>query len=262
MLSDIISEFVPHYKTVSVGDEQLVLLYKPYLPYEDHGEPFLLDNYFRCYDALYHAVQNLKNALSEKGVCCYEVDEKYDFKLLFVSSGLAKYCKNRLIRVGEFGTYCALYALGVKDIDKEDFSQFTPINPSFEYWIKNGFFEGCVGCECCFTACPTGALKDEFTAEICVRNRQLNLETHLLTDKERGRLLLGCNRCQNACPYNPKGREKVPEEVAALLSYSAMHEVINGGKQSISVLYPLIGKNYARPKKMNILLDVFFHKDK
>ena len=53
MLSDIISEFVPHYKTVSVGDEQLVLLYKPYLPYEDHGEPFLLDNYFRCYDALY-----------------------------------------------------------------------------------------------------------------------------------------------------------------------------------------------------------------
>ena len=132
-------------------------------------------------------------------------------------------------------------------------------NPGFS---AENVFSGCRDCNRCYMACPVGALSDEgIDTDKCVRARQLRLDTATLSDRERGRLLLGCNRCQVACPHNPTGRELVPDDLAPLLNYDQMHSVVNGGKASISRLYRHIGRNYARPMKLNTLLDIFCHKN-
>ena len=266
MIADVIARFDDRYTIIEIDGQFIALLFEPYLPYADGGQEFLLDSYFLHYDIIYQRTKRIREALTEAGARNEGIESlRYGLKELFVWCGLARYCRNRLIRIGQYGTYCALSAIILTDVDESILTRAKRIDvDEAQKATESGAytFAGCAGCGRCYEACPMGALTDRgIDTDECVRARQLRLDTASLTDLQRGRLLLGCNRCQTACPFNPKGRESVPEDIAPLLNYDAMHEVINGGKASISRLYRHIGKNYARPMKMNTLLDVFCHKN-
>lgn len=65
----------------------------------------------------------------------------------------------------------------------------------------------CAGCHACIDACPTGALASDcfFDSSLClsyqtIENREDNLPANI--GEAMGETLYGCDRCQQACPWN------------------------------------------------------------
>jgi epoxyqueuosine reductase QueG len=94
---------------------------------------------------------------------------------------------------------------------------------------------GCLHCGACADGCPSGAFKKEGT---CLR-RHMNA---MVPEPIRGDIfqLLGCEKCQTACPLNhSEAVESCSFPLEALLSGSAMPELKN-----------LAGPNMARPMRV------------
>ena len=76
---------------------------------------------------------------------------------------------------------------------------------------------GCGNCGDCARACPTGAISDDgVDVLICLRNYMNRPERMTEEDYPRmGRMILGCDICQLACPKNASiVREAPPEDMA------------------------------------------------
>ena len=126
------------------------------------------------------------------------------FKTLAVAMGLAEYGRNNIAYVRGFGSYARLRCyLADADPGSSD--------PRQQIFLSRGFDEDflaqpCLGCSICTRACPTGALlEDSFPLESgrCITYlNEVQAPFPAWLDGASHNCLIGCMRCQDACPMN------------------------------------------------------------
>lgn len=138
-------------------------------------------------------------------------------KLLAVRSGLAKYGKNNITYVEGHGSFHRLTSF------------FTDYDSPVDFWQDKMPLPLCAKCTACMRACPTAAIgRDRFLIHVekCLTYLNEKKAEHAFpkwVDRGAHNALIGCMRCQKACPYN-RGKDKYEdrgefseEEVAYLL---------------------------------------------
>jgi epoxyqueuosine reductase len=117
-------------------------------------------------------------------------------KLLAVRSGLAMYGKNNITYVPRFGS---LYRLT---------SFYTDFDSPIDCWREKKALPKCSLCKACRNACPTGAIRDDrflIHVERCLTylNEKKSEEPFpKWVPGNAHNALIGCMRCQRACPYD------------------------------------------------------------
>jgi epoxyqueuosine reductase len=117
-------------------------------------------------------------------------------KLLAVRGGLGRYGRNNLCYVDGFGTGLALYAFLTDAKGLED------------SWRELALLEECIDCPICYGICPTNAIRrEEFVIDA---GRCITLYNEVAGDfpewilPSMNNALMGCMKCQVACPVNEK----------------------------------------------------------
>jgi epoxyqueuosine reductase len=117
-------------------------------------------------------------------------------KLLATRSGLARYGRNNVSYVegmGSFHRLAAFYSIVAADTDP---------------WRDPEVLPSCRSCRLCLEACPTGAIaEDRFLlhAERCLtywNEKPTDVPFPGELDPQVHEHLVGCMRCQTACPHN------------------------------------------------------------
>jgi epoxyqueuosine reductase len=156
----------------------------------------------------------LKDALAKHQ---YIKTREIPLKLLAVSSGLGRYGHNTLCYVDGFGSYCSLE------------SYYTDIPCEDKDW-NLAVLDNCETCARCAKNCATGALGGPFImdGDRCLYAQ--NMSSQSMPDwlsPEIHHTLIGCLRCQEACPINQSSPAPAMEslklselETEALLSLS------------------------------------------
>lgn len=198
----------------------LFFLFTPYrpAPRAEYGK-INLSNYYIASQNGYRAMKKMIARLDEAGIRAAEF-RKHGVKRLALETGGFQGL-NTLYYHEQYGSFTAIHAL------ETDFI-CAPDRPSKQ--------TACLRCGNCVSACPTDAITASgFCRERCVRNymceRQIPAEYGQFIYQ-----LLGCERCQSACPYNET-------ETGEGFSYDII-EVI-GGKHTKEIA-GLVGPNYGR----------------
>jgi epoxyqueuosine reductase len=117
-------------------------------------------------------------------------------KLLAVRSGLAKYGRNNVTYIPKCGSFHTLSAL------------YTDYESPEDHWQEMEALPKCATCRACMKACPTGAIsEDRFLIRV---EKCLTYFSEMPASKpfpewispSAHNSLVGCMRCQRACPYN------------------------------------------------------------
>jgi len=117
-------------------------------------------------------------------------------KRLAVRSGLAKYGRNNITYIPKYGSYHTLAAL------------YTDYESPEDHWQEMEALPKCATCRACLKACPTGAIsEDRFLIRV---EKCLTYFSEMPSSKpfpewigpSAHNSLVGCMRCQRACPYN------------------------------------------------------------
>ena len=117
-------------------------------------------------------------------------------KLLAVRSGLALYGRNNITYIPKHGSYYRPTVF------------YTDYDSPVDYWREKQALPLCTKCRACINACPTGAIqKDRFliNADICLTymNEKPSKSKFPKSVKASAHnALIGCMRCQKACPYD------------------------------------------------------------
>jgi epoxyqueuosine reductase len=117
-------------------------------------------------------------------------------KLLAVRSGLAFYGKTNVTYVPKYGSFHRLTAF------------YSDYDSPVDNWQEKKALPLCGKCRACQNACPTGAIqKDRFLirAERCLTYLNEKATKHKFpgwVDPSSHNALIGCMRCQRACPYD------------------------------------------------------------
>lgn len=113
-------------------------------------------------------------------------------------AGLGYQGKNLSIISEKFGSY---FFIGYMLVDfKMKCSKSIPFD-----------FSNCKGCDLCIKACPTKALKGDYTfnMDVCISyltQKKEDIEDNL--KKKMGNSLYGCDICQNVCPKNKNVKQE------------------------------------------------------
>jgi epoxyqueuosine reductase len=119
-------------------------------------------------------------------------------KLLAVRSGLAMYGKNNITYVPEFGSFHRLTSF------------YTDYESPVDLWQDKKALPMCAKCKACTNACPTQAIqKDRFLIHVdrCLtylNEKKSEIAFPKWVDPKAHNTLVGCMRCQRACPYDRK----------------------------------------------------------
>ncbi|MDI7274488.1 MAG: 4Fe-4S double cluster binding domain-containing protein [Anaerolineae bacterium] len=124
-------------------------------------------------------------------------------KLLAVHSGLARYGRNNICYVPGFGTFHRLVAF------------WSDLPPADDPWQEALMLERCQDCSACRRQCPTGAIgEDRFLlhAERCLtfHNEDASAIPEWV-DSSWHHAIVGCMRCQLACPENREHRDWIED---------------------------------------------------
>jgi len=139
-------------------------------------------------------------------------------KALAVLSGLAKYGKNNLCYVEEFGSYIWLGAY-LSDCPAEKYIQ-----------PKEFIMKECESCNLCEKNCPSGAISSQrfpIHHNKCITyfNESENLLPNWINPLWHN-ALIGCMRCQIVCPKNKNLITKSPDSI--LFSEEETDQILNG----------------------------------
>lgn len=117
-------------------------------------------------------------------------------KLLAVRSGLAMYGRNNVTYISKSGSFHRLMAF------------YSDFDSPVDNWQEKRALPKCAKCIACLKACPTGAIrKDRFLirAECCLSYLNEKGSKHAFpkwVDASAHNSIVGCMRCQAACPYD------------------------------------------------------------
>jgi len=127
-------------------------------------------------------------------------------KALAVCTGLAWYGRNNIAYVAGAGSYAELVACATDACLTDD------------HWTGPRALPRCEGCSACTRACPTGAIDGErflLHGERCLTLHNESEEPFpAWLDPAWHHCLVGCLRCQEACPENLAARDEVAETAA------------------------------------------------
>ena len=117
-------------------------------------------------------------------------------KLVAARSGLAKYGKNNITYIGQWGSFHQLLGF------------YTDWETSMDPWQEMKTLKACKSCTLCREACPTGAIiKNRFNLDMSKCLTLLSESKEDIpgwVDPGAHNSLIGCLRCQHVCPYNKK----------------------------------------------------------
>lgn len=204
----------------------LICVY-PYIPYDDET---LVASYYPASNRAYHAMKHLIRLLNESGFRAEHAETPYREQLL--SCGIGSVMDNQLLYLEPYGTYIHLQGAMLR------------LPEPVEYQPKREPKEICDHCGLCKTVC-FGAIRDG-----CAFDWTRCVHTYLEGDPipqdamEWLPALLGCMRCQQICPKNPKEKVPVPKEVQEVLDPVA---ILKGNRTEAG---ELIGKNLAVSKRL------------
>lgn len=146
----------------------------------------LLSGYYINSNKAYHAAGKLLLQLSEIGIRAERVH--VPIRELLTRAGVGVLLKNGLTAVEPFGTRFAVQTV-VAALDAPDYEPTHTVT-------------SCVDCGRCAAACPTGAIdQDGFHYQKCAR-AYMGGETMPAWVMDAMTSMLGCDVCQDACPYN------------------------------------------------------------
>jgi epoxyqueuosine reductase len=147
-------------------------------------------------------------------------------KLLAVCGGLARYGCNNIAYVDGWGSFVELVAC-VSDLEPDD-----------DPWTGPRRLSRCGSCSACARACPTGAIDGErflLHGDLCLTLHNESEEPFPeWIDPSWHHCLVGCLRCQQACPENVALRDRVAETAtfdereSELLMTGATHGLLAG----------------------------------
>ena len=126
------------------------------------------------------------------------------YKTIAARTGLAKYGKNNVTYSEAYGSYFRLTGF------------FTDVDMETDHWQEREVMPECNNCNLCLRACPTGAIKrDRFLlrAEKCLTfHNEMPGDRSFPSSirKVVHHTIVGCMRCQEACPKN-RGKETFVE---------------------------------------------------
>jgi epoxyqueuosine reductase len=187
----------------------------------------------------------LKDVLGNKG---YKVSkERLSLKTLAVRSGLAKYGRNNISYVPGMGSFHRLIAF------------YTDYPCEQDEWQEAEIMKACEKCALCRENCPTGSISsDRFLihAENCLTHfneNEFDLPKWLQSDWHNS--LIGCMKCQSACPVNKPYLNKVdagPDfseaETELILDMTKVEKLSTETKIKLDrmvhdEIYPVMGRN-------------------
>jgi epoxyqueuosine reductase len=124
------------------------------------------------------------------------IKTRLPIKSLAAHSGLVSYGRNNITYLPKFGSYHRLTAF------------FSDLPCQEDQWQDRELMAGCDTCHACLEACPTGAIAEDrflLRAERCLtylNEKGSNVAFPNWVDPGTHNALVGCMRCQRACPYN------------------------------------------------------------
>jgi len=117
-------------------------------------------------------------------------------KLLSVRSGLAMYGRTNITYIPKFGSFYRPTAF------------YSDYESPVDYWQEKKALPSCDKCKACQKACPTGAIQSDrflIKAHLCLtylneKNSKIHFPSGVKDSAHN--TLIGCLRCQKACPYD------------------------------------------------------------
>lgn len=146
----------------------------------------------------------LDKALGQEG---YKVGRQpLPLKLLAVRSGLGQYGRNNICYVPGFGSFHRLGAY------------ITDCELGEDSWGEVTMMESCHDCTACMVKCPTGAIDGEqflIHAQNCMTNfNEYDTPIPSWVEPDWHDSLVGCMKCQEACPHNRKNLTAVEARIS------------------------------------------------
>ena len=175
-------------------------------------------------------------------------------KLLAVRSGLAEYGRNNITYADGMGSFMRLTAV------------YSDMPCETDQWQEPSMMKRCKNCELCRNACPTGAIsKDRFLlhAEKCLtyhNEKEGSIPFPEWIKPEWHNCIVGCIRCQNACPENKPYLNKIgecaefTEEETALLLAGTPKEQIPSSTTAKMQLLSLTDYFKELPRNLSVLI--------
>lgn len=232
MLIDIVKQFNIDFCAVVEQNVTHIVFMLPYLPFKNYpANCARIDAFYIASNTLYKRVKEIEKILADKG---FEIVKNHlQLKKVAEQGGLGSILNNQLLVNKQYGSRTTLQAISVRE--KYPF-------------IANGSVDKkiCNSCHKCDDFCPNKALNNgSFVRENCLRHKQ---DLHLQYFEFMAGRVLGCEECQNACPYNARViAVDMPQDVAQVFDYKNLFEMIIAGKKGLEPLANLIGSNMARP---------------
>lgn len=160
--------------------------------------PVVVPPTYVSYTARTESVQaDLADWLAEAG--CRLAKPRLPLKTLAVRSGLAEYGRNNLCYVPGMGSFLQLVGA------------FTDLPGEEDPWREPKALDRCESCVTCLRRCPTGAIAEDrflLRAERCLTyHNEAAADFPDWIDPAWHHCLVGCMRCQSACPENRAVRD-------------------------------------------------------
>jgi len=163
--------------------------------YQGKKRTFILPPTYTAYDEKrLHVERSVAEEVGKEG---YRIaTPNLPLKFLATCSGLAEYGRNNIAYVSGMGSFMRLTAV------------YSDIPCESNQWQKPKMMTRCLNCSLCQNACPTGAIsKDRFLlhAEKCLtyhNEKEGKIPFPKWIKSEWHNCLVGCIRCQAACPEN------------------------------------------------------------
>lgn len=140
-------------------------------------------------------------------------------KMLAVHCGLGSYGRNNICYNGEFGSYMQIMTYA------------SDLRCGEEAWFPLTRMKECDNCQACVKSCPTGAIDSErrlIDPERCITNIDESPgEFPAWLDKKAHNSIVGCVKCQDACPANAPFRDDV--KIRSVFTEGETNEILNHG---------------------------------
>lgn len=209
----------------------VIVLLMPYPPArETDTRDGVISPYYAASNAAYRAAKTLAGEMEKDG-CTALSNVQFPLKPLLIRSGIGRQGSNSLVHVNGLGS-----AFHVQTILTD---------APYEYSVPAAAAEDlCMNCGACVRACPVHAIGEDRRVNRAKCLRAVSEEDPIPPAARPllGNRLLGCDICQNVCPYNALRAGGEPVHVS-------LSAVLDG---DIEPLKAVIGTNYARKNKLMV----------